>query len=192
VTFADGAEVGPRLCSAEKIANTVERLAARLALDYRRQPLVLLGVLKGALCFTADLARALAGRADGPSEIMVDYIFVQRYGSLGRTGGEARLCLDTALAVSGKNLLIVDDIVDNGRTLAFLQTLLRERRPASLRSCAIFDVPSRREVGVEVDYPGIAIPDVFAIGYGLDYKEEYRNLPYLAELRKGNNGLTEA
>jgi hypoxanthine phosphoribosyltransferase len=192
VTFADGAEVGPRLCSAEKIANTVERLAARLALDYRRQPLVLLGVLKGALCFTADLARALAGRADGPSEIMVDYIFVQRYGSLGSTGGEARLCLDTALAVSGKNLLIVDDIVDNGRTLAFLQTLLRERRPASLRSCAIFDVPSRREVGVEVDYPGIAIPDVFAIGYGLDYKEEYRNLPYLAELRKGNNGLTEA
>lgn len=192
MTIANPVGIGPAICTADEIAKAVERLAARIAVDYRRQPLLLLGVLKGALCFTADLARALAGRADGPSEIMVDYIFVQRYGNLGCTGGEARLGLDTGLSVSGKHVLIADDIVDNGRTLAFLQTLLRERRPASLRSCAIFDVPARREVDVAVNYPGIAIPDVFAIGYGLDYKEEYRNLPYLAELRKGNNGLTQA
>ena len=85
----------------------------------------------------------------------------------------------------GANVVIVDDIVDNGRTLDFLRALLGERRPASLRTCVLFDRHGRREVDVPIDYPGIAVPNVFAIGYGLDYKELYRNLPYLAELREG-------
>jgi hypoxanthine phosphoribosyltransferase len=178
-------EVGRRICSAEEIAGAVERLAAMLAADYRRQPLLLLGVLKGALCLTADLARALAGRADGPSEIMIDYICVERYGSLGSSGGAVRLGMDSTLPVTGANLVVVDDIVDNGRTLAYLRTLLGGRRPASLRTCVLFDRHGRREVDVAIDYAGIAVPNVFVIGYGLDYKELYRNLPYLAELREG-------
>jgi hypoxanthine phosphoribosyltransferase len=177
--------VGRTLVSHAEIAQAVERLAGTIAADYRRQPLVLLGVLKGALCFAADLARALAGKADGPSEIMLDYIFVERYGSLGRSGGAARLGGDSSLPVAGANVLILDDIVDNGRTLEFLQALLEERRPASLRCCALFDRPARRETDVGIAYVGLVIPDVFAIGYGLDYKELYRNLPYLAELQEG-------
>jgi hypoxanthine phosphoribosyltransferase len=184
-------EVGRTICAPDEIAEVIGRLAAKIAADYRRQPLLLLGVLKGALCFTADLARALARRPDGPSEIIVDYIFVERYGTLGSTGGLARLAADCTAPIAGANVLVADDIVDNGRTLEFLHTLLHERRPASLRTCALFDRPARREVDVPIDYLGVAIPNVFTIGYGLDYKELYRNLPYLAELREGKNGLTK-
>jgi hypoxanthine phosphoribosyltransferase len=180
-----GPAIGRTICDQDQIRQTVERLAVSIARDYRRQPLLLLGVLKGGLCFTADLARAIARKADGPNEIMVDYIIVERYGSLGSTGGEPRLSMDCSRSIGGANVLLADDIVDNGRTLDFLRTLLEERGPASLRSCTLFDRPARREVGVRIDYPGISIPNVFAIGYGLDYKELYRNLPYVAELREG-------
>jgi hypoxanthine phosphoribosyltransferase len=186
VSGADGrAEIGRTIYAPDEIAEVIGRLAAKIAADYRRQPLLLLGVLKGALCFTADLARALARRPDGPSEIIVDYIFVERYGTLGSAGGLARLAADCATPVAGANVLVADDIVDNGRTIEFLQTLLGARRPATLRTCALFDRPARREVNVAIDYLGLAIPNVFTIGYGLDYKELYRNLPYLAELREG-------
>ncbi|HET6274525.1 MAG TPA: hypoxanthine phosphoribosyltransferase [Candidatus Cybelea sp.] len=170
--------------TSDEISGAIERLAAEIAADYRRKPLLLLGVLKGALCFTVDLARAIAGKADGPSEMMVDYIVAERYGSGGSTGGEPRVRMDCKLAVASTNVLIVDDIVDNGRTLRFVRALLAQRAPASLRSCVLFDKPARREGAVPVDYRGMEVPDVFVIGYGLDYKEEYRNLPYLAELRE--------
>jgi hypoxanthine phosphoribosyltransferase len=178
-------QAGRTICTKEEIARAIEHLAASIAADYRRQPLLLLGVLKGALCFTADLARSLARQADGPSEIMVEYVFVERYGILGTTGAEPRLSADFNVPIRGANVLIVDDIADNGRTLAFLQAFLKERRAASVRSCVLFDRPARREVDVAIEYAGLAVPDVFAIGYGLDYKELYRNLPYLAELREG-------
>lgn len=176
--------IGRRICGAEAIAAAVERLAAQIAADYRGQPLVLLGVLKGALCLTADLARALARRADGPSEILVDYLFVQRYGASGTSGGAARLEADASLPLGGTNLLIVDGMVDKGLTLEYLRALLEERRPATLRACVMFDKAARREAYVPVEYLGLAVPDAFAIGYGLDYKEWYRNLPYLAALRE--------
>jgi hypoxanthine phosphoribosyltransferase len=179
------AAIGRRIYSVQEVAASVERLAGAIAADFRRQPLVLLGVLKGALCLTADLARALAGQADGPSEILVDHIFVQRYGSAGKTGGAARLEADASLPLEGANLVIVDDIVDKGLTLAFLRALLAERRPATLRSCVLFSKAVRREVDVPIEYLGLQIPDAFVIGYGLDYKECYRNLPYLAELQEG-------
>jgi len=179
------ADAGPQIYAADAIEAAVERLAAQIAGDYRGQPLVLLGVLKGALCLTADLARALARRADGPSEILVDYVFVQRYGASGTSGGSARLEADASLPLEGANLVIVDAIVDKGLTLEYLRTLLAERRPATLRSCVLFDKPAHRAADVPVEYGGLAVPDAFAIGYGLDYKEWYRNLPYLAELREG-------
>ena len=175
---------GAQIYGAEAIAAAVDRLAVQLATDYRGQPLVLLGVLKGALCFTADLARALAAKADGPSDILVDYLFVQRYGAAGTAGGAARLEADASLPLGGANLLIVDGIVDEGLTLEYLRALLKERRPATLRTCVLFDNPARRKAHVPIEYLGLAIPDAFVIGYGLDYKEWYRNLPYLAELRE--------
>ncbi|HYL28091.1 MAG TPA: hypoxanthine phosphoribosyltransferase [Candidatus Nitrosotalea sp.] len=183
--LSDQPGIGRVLASPAQIEQAIERLAAAIAVDYRRQPLLLLGVLKGALCFTADLARALSGKADGPSEIMLDYIFVERYGTLGSSGGAPRLTADASRPVAGANVLILDDIADNGRTLAFLKTLLEGRNPASLRTCALFDRPARREIEVKIDYVGMVLPDVFAIGYGLDYKEVYRNLPYVAELLEG-------
>ena len=177
--------IGRVLHSAVEIQAAVGRLAASIARDYRRQPLLLLGVLKGALCFTADLARAVSQAADGPSEIMVEYVFVERYGKSGSSGRPPSLGADFAVPVAGANVLVLDDIADNGRTLAFVKSFLEERRPATLRTCALVDRPARREVEVTLDYVGFTIPDVFAIGYGLDYKEQYRNLPYLAELREG-------
>ncbi len=177
--------VGPAVYDQAAIARAVDRLAAEIAGDYRGKPLVLLGVLKGALCFTTDLARAIARQVDGPSEILVDYLCVERYGNLGRSGGQVRLAMDVRRPIAGANVLVLDDVADNGHTLAFVRALLGERQLASLRACVLFDKPARREVDVPIDYAGLAVPDVFVIGYGLDYKELYRNLPYLAELREG-------
>jgi hypoxanthine phosphoribosyltransferase len=175
--------IGRRLYTPAQIAGAIERLAAQIARDYTRQPVVLLGVLKGALCLCADLSRALAGEADGPSEIMVDYICIERYGPLG-VGGAPRLLMDHSVPIGGTHVVLVEDIADNGRSLEFLQGHLSDRRPASLRTCVLFDKRGRREVGVPLDYVGLTVPDSFVIGYGLDYKELYRNLPYLAELRE--------
>jgi hypoxanthine phosphoribosyltransferase len=175
--------IGRRLYTPAQIAGAIERLAAQIAVDHARQPLVLLGVLKGALCLCADLSRALAGKVDGPSEMMVDYLCVERYGP-SSVAGAPRLLMDHSVPIDGRSVLLVEDIADNGRSLAFLRGLLEERRPASLRTCVLFDKRGRREVGVPLDYVGLTVPDSFVIGYGLDYKELYRNLPYLAELRE--------
>lgn len=165
----------------DEIAGAVGRLAREIGAAYKGQPLVLLGVLKGALYFTVDLARALAEVAGGPSEIFVDYVCVGSYEGA-ESSGRVRLLLEEATPLEGRHVLIVEDIADNGLTLAYLQTLLSERRPASLRTCVLFDKPSRRRVPVPLDYVGLTVPNTFAVGYGLDYQERYRNLPYLAEL----------
>jgi len=165
----------------DQIEAAVSRLAEQVAATYRGQPLVLLGVLKGALYFTVDLARALAGIAGGPSEIFVDYLSVGSYEGT-ESSGNVRLLLDEATPLEGRHVLIVEDIADNGFTLAYLQSLLSERRPASLRTCTLFDKPSRRRVRVRLDFVGLTVPNTFAVGYGLDYQERYRTLPYLTEL----------
>jgi hypoxanthine phosphoribosyltransferase len=177
----EGPVLGRRLFSPEEIGAAVAKLAAGVARDYGGQPLVLLGVLKGALYFTVDLARALAELAGGPSEIFVDYICVASYEGSSSTG-TVRLLLDEATPLEGRHVLIVEDIADNGLTLAFLQAFLLERRPASLRTCTLFDKPARRQVQVPLDYVGLTVPNTFVVGYGLDYQERYRSLPYLAEL----------
>ena len=177
----EGPAAGRRLYGRGEIHGAVERLAREIARAYRGQPLVVLGVLKGALYLTVDLARALAETADGPSEIFVDYICVFSYEGA-ESRGQVRLLLDEATPLEGRHVLIVEDIADNGLTLAYLQALLSERRPASLRTCVLFDKPSRRRVQVRLDYVGLTLPNTFAVGYGLDYQENYRNLPYLAEL----------
>ncbi len=171
------------LYSREQIAAAIERLAREIAADHRGQPLMLLGVLKGALFVVTDLARAVAAVPDGPSEIIVDYMCVSSYGNATRSSGEVRLLKDTSEPVTGRNVVIVEDIVDNGLTLQYLQALLGERQPARLRSCVLFDKPYHRRVDVPVEYVGLQAPDEFVVGYGLDYQELFRNLPYLAQLK---------
>lgn len=160
------------------IAAAVTRLAAEIVRDLRGEPVTLVGVLKGALFLTADLARALPADTDAA----IDFIAVSSYGNADRSSGEVRLLKDTSERVEGKNVVIVEDIVDNGHTLHYLQGLLAGRRPASLRSCVLLDKPYRRRLAVEIDYIGLTAPDTFIVGYGLDYQEKYRNLPYLARL----------
>jgi hypoxanthine phosphoribosyltransferase len=171
------------LYTSEQIAGAIERLAGEIARDFSGQPLLLLGVLKGALYVVTDLARAIAGRPGGPSEIIVDYICVSSYGNATRSSGEVRLLKDTSETVTGRNVVLVEDIVDNGLTLEYLHALMAERKPASLRSCVLFDKPYHRRVDVPVEYVGLQCPDAFVVGYGLDYQELFRNLPYLAQLQ---------
>jgi hypoxanthine phosphoribosyltransferase len=169
--------------SAQEIAAAIDRLAARIAADFAGQPLLLLGVLKGALYVVSDLARSLANVSGGPSEVLVDYICVSSYGNATRSSGEVRLLKDTSETVTGRNVVIVEDIVDNGLTLEYLHALMAERKPALLRSCVLFDKPYHRRVAVPVDYVGLTCPDEFVVGYGLDYQELFRNLPNLAQLQ---------
>ena len=165
-----------------EIEAAIARLAATIAADYRGQPISLLGVLKGALFVAADLVRAIAAIPDGPSEIIVDYLCVSSYGNSTRSSGEVRMLRDASEPVTGRNVVIVEDIIDNGLTLQYLRSLLGERNPASLRACVLFDKPYNRLVDVPVEYVGLQSPDEFVVGYGLDYQELYRNLPYLGEL----------
>ena len=170
------------LFDAGQIAEAIERLACGIACDYSGKPLLLLGVLKGALYVTVDLARALAAVPDGPSEILMDFISVSSYGNATESSGEIRLLMDVSVPVAGRNVLILDDVADGGLTLHWLQALLQGRGPASLRTGVLFDKPARRTVDVTLDYVGLTLPNVFAVGYGLDYQEKYRTLPYLVEL----------
>ncbi|MDQ2680248.1 MAG: hypoxanthine phosphoribosyltransferase [Candidatus Eremiobacteraeota bacterium] len=165
-----------------EIAAAIDRLAAEIARDFAGKPILLLGVLKGALYVSVDLARALSRIADGPSEIKLDFLTVSSYGNANRSSGEVRMLQDTTENITGKNVIVVEDIVDNGLTLAYLRSLLQGRDPAELRACVLFDKPYNRRVDVDVEYMGLVCPDAFVVGYGLDYQEYYRNLPYLAQL----------
>lgn len=139
--------------------------------------LLLICVLKGAYIFLADLSRALAR----PHQ--VDFMGVSSYGSGTKSSGAVQIIMDLKEDISGRHVLIVEDIIDSGRTLSYMRRNLLARSPASLRICSLLNKPSRREVDVEVDYIGFDIPDEFVVGYGLDYSQLYRNLPYIAVLK---------
>jgi hypoxanthine phosphoribosyltransferase len=171
------------LITAEEIGAAIRRIAAEIARDYAGRSIVLVGVLKGAVFATADLARALAEIPDGPADVQLDFIAVSSYGNAHRSSGEVRLIQDTTHAIEGRHVLIVEDIVDNGHTLHYLRAMLENRKPASLRAAVLLDKPYHRAVDVTVDYVGLTCPDEFVVGYGLDYQERYRTLPYLAKLR---------
>ncbi len=182
-TDSYGPTIERTLFSEAEIAATIARLAAEIANDFKGQPLTVLGVLKGALYVTVDLVRALSRVPGGPSAIEVDFLVVSSYGNSMRSSGEVRLLKDTSENIAGKNVLVVEDIVDNGLTLQYLRSLLSGRGPAALRTCVLFDKPYNRLADVPIDYVGLVAPDEFVVGYGLDYGESYRNLPYLAQLR---------
>jgi len=176
-------EIESVIFSAAEIDAAIRRMAQAIAVDYLGKTVVLLGVLKGALFVTADLARTLDTVSAGAVEIRLDFLAVSSYGNAHRSSGEVRLIQDTSHSIEGKHVLIVEDIIDNGLTLKYLMTLLRGRAPASLRVAVLLDKPYNRQVDVHADYIGLTCPNEFVVGYGLDYQERYRTLPYVAKLR---------
>ena len=167
------------ILSPERIAQRVRELGQEIAETYRDRPLVLLGILKGAFVFLADLMRAI----DLP-EVQVDFIRLKSYGLSDTSAGEVQITKDVELPLKGKDVLVVEDIVDTGYTLAFLRDHLRFHEPASVRFCCFIDKAERRKVSLELDFVGFKIPKGFLVGYGLDYAERYRHLPGVYEVLK--------
>ncbi len=160
----------------EEIRKRVEELGRRISADYGGGGLVVVGVLNGAFIFTADLVRALT------VPVEVDFIRVASYGDNTCSSGEVRLTKDVELSLAGKDVLLVEDIVDTGCTLKHLKELLGKRHANSVRVCALIDKSERREVAVEIDYTGFEIAEGFLVGYGLDFAEKHRNLPAVYHL----------
>jgi hypoxanthine phosphoribosyltransferase len=171
--------IGEILVQQSDLEHRVQALGAEISRDYEGKDLLLVGVLKGAVFFLADLMRHI----DVPCE--VDFMAVASYGSATESSGVVRILKDLDMAIEGRDVLIVEDIVDSGLTLQYLLRSLETRRPASLEVCALLTKPSRRAVDLPARYIGFEIPDKFAIGYGLDHAEQYRNLPYVAALSAG-------
>jgi hypoxanthine phosphoribosyltransferase len=168
--------IGEIIVEADALQHRVAALGAQVTRDYEGKDLLLVGVLKGAVFFLSDLMRHI----DLPCE--VDFMAVASYGSATESSGVVRILKDLDIPIEGRHVLIVEDIVDSGLTLQYLLRSLRTRNPASLEVCALLTKPSRREVDLPARYIGFEIPDRFAIGYGLDHAEKYRNLPFVAAL----------
>ncbi len=164
------------LISPEEIAVRVRELGKQISSDYDGKTVHLVCVLKGAYTFLADLARSIE------TPVTIDFLAVSSYGKGTTTSGEVQLTKDLDLSLEGKDVVLVEDIADTGVTLNYLLTLLRSRRPASLKVAAFLSKPSRRQVAVEVDYVGFEVPDRFVVGYGLDHDQNYRQLPHIAAM----------
>ena len=166
------------LVSKEQLDKQVEELGARISKDYQGQELVIIGVLKGGFIFLADLARKITIPVD------LDFMSVSSYGNSSKSSGVVKIIKDVDTNITGKHVLIVEDIIDTGLTLNHLVELLKTRGPLSVKVCAALDKPSRRKVDLKVDYKGIEIPDEFVIGYGLDYAGKYRNVAEVCVLKR--------
>ena len=153
-----------------------ERIGKQITEDYANEEVFLICTLKGASFFACELAK----RIDLP--LTLDFIAVASYGSGTQSSGEVRMIKDLDQSIEGKNVLVIEDIVDTGRTLSYLLEIMKKRNPKSLKLCSLLDKPDRRVVEVEVDYKGFEVPDLFVVGYGLDYAQKYRNLPYIGVL----------
>jgi hypoxanthine phosphoribosyltransferase len=168
------------LFSAEQIQQRITELGAEIARDYEGKNPLLIGVLKGACIFISDLLRAT------DLQLGIEFIAISSYGSSTRTSGEVRIVKDLDVAIEGRDILVVEDIVDTGLTLTYLLANLESRGAKSVKLVALLDKFERREREVEIHYLGFKIPDAFVVGYGLDFAERYRNLPYIAILKDPN------
>ena len=165
------------LLSEDELREKVRELGGKITADYKNSNLMLVTVLKGAVVFLADLMRQI----DVPAEI--DFMVVSSYGSGVKSSGVVKIVKDLDVPLAGKDILIVEDILDSGLTLSYIKELLESRGPRSIRIATLLDKPSRRKVDLQADYIGFSVPDEFVIGYGLDYDEKYRNLPYIGILK---------
>jgi hypoxanthine phosphoribosyltransferase len=174
VIHADVEEV---LLTGDEVQARVLELGAQVAADYEGRDPVLVSVLKGSIIFLADLVRAT------PIPLSIDLMEVSSYGASTESSGQVRILKDLSSSIAGRDVLVVEDIIDTGLTLNYLLRYLHDKGPASIRICCLLDKPARRLAPIEIDYRGFTIPDRFVIGYGLDYGEHYRNLPYVGVLR---------
>jgi hypoxanthine phosphoribosyltransferase len=170
-------ELGEVLFTAEQIAARIQDLGKAISRDYVGRDLILAGVLRGAAFFLVDLTRALS------IPVTVDFMATSSYGPSTKTSGVVRIVKDLDEEIAGRDLLVVEDIVDTGLTLGYLLRILRERGPASLKVCTLLDRSVRRIVDHPIAYRGFEVPDTFVVGYGLDYRQRYRNLPFIAILK---------
>jgi hypoxanthine phosphoribosyltransferase len=170
-------DVAEVLISAEQIQTQVAKLGAQISVDFAGEEILIIAVLKGALLFLADLIRHI----DLP--LAIDFMAVSSYGAGTESTGVVRILKDLDEPIDGKHVLIVEDIVDSGRTLDYLLRLLEQRSPATIHVCTLLDKQERREIDVPIDYMGFEVPDEFVVGYGLDYAELYRQLPCIGVLK---------
>ena len=164
------------LITEEQLAAKVAEMGAQISKDYQGRKLIILGVLKGSVVFMSDLIRSIT------VPVEMDFMAVSSYGAGVKTSGVVKILKDLDRLIAGYDVLVVEDILDSGMTLSYLTELLRERDPASIRIATLRDKPDRRKVDIKPDYVGFTIPDEFVVGYGLDYAELYRNLPYVGIL----------
>ena len=160
----------------DKVDERIAQLGEQISQDYAVRQVHLIGILKGSIFFICELAKRIT------VPVTMDFMSVSSYGAGTKSSGVVKLIKDLDDPINGKDVLVVEDIIDSGRTLSYLLKNLSSRQPASIRLCTLLDKPERREVDVEVDYQGFRIPDEFVIGYGLDYDQRYRNLPYIGVL----------
>ena len=166
------------LITSDEITNAIARLAGEIRRDYNGKQPLLIGILKGSFVFMADLIRQL----DLPLE--VDFVTLSSYGAAREASGKVRVVPRLRTPIKGRDVLVIEDIVDTGTTISFLLDYLRKRKPASLRLCSLTDKPSRRRVPVSIDYLGFTLPDKFIVGYGLDWNEKFRYLPEICFLEE--------
>lgn len=165
------------LLSEEQLAKRIAEIGAEITADYDGKEILMIGVLRGAVLFMADLARAIK------VPVAIDFMAVSSYGAGTSSSGVVRILKDLDEDVEGKHVLVVEDIIDSGLTLNYLLDNLKSRKPASIKLCTLLNKPERRKVHVNIDYNGFDVPDYFVIGYGLDYAEKYRNLPFIGILK---------
>ena len=166
------------LISQEELSNVVKELGKKISEDYKDKDLLLVSILKGSVIFMADLMREITIPCN------IDFMAVSSYGSGTKSSGVVKIIKDLDSSIEGKDLLIVEDILDSGRTLSYIREILLARNPKSIKICTLFDKPERREVDLYADYIGARVPNEFIVGYGLDYNEYYRNLPYIGVLKE--------
>jgi hypoxanthine phosphoribosyltransferase len=174
-------DTGKVLLSPEDITTVVSRLAERISTDYAGMDPVMVNLLKGGVVFLADLIRQLT------IPLQIDFLSVSSYGDDTSSSGVVRIVQDLSTNIEGRHVLVVEDIIDSGHTLAYIFNMLRLRSPKSLEVCSLLRKPEALKRGIPMKYVGRDIPDVFVVGYGLDYQEKYRNLPYIAMLLQENN-----
>lgn len=165
------------LFTKEEIEEKVSGLAEQITKDYDNKDLVLIGALKGCAPFMCDLMRKI------PMKLEIDFVVASSYGTGTQSSGEVKIAKDITTNIEGRHVLIIEDIIDTGVTLKFLKEKFSKQNPASIKICTLFDKPEGRKAEISADYVGYKLPNKFVVGYGLDYAEKYRNLPYLAVLK---------
>ncbi len=174
--MAEKETVGKILITEKEIVKRAKELGRQITRDYQGEELVILGTLKGAIMWMADLMKNI------DLDTRIDFVSASSYGSSTTSSGVVKITKDISMDIYNKNILIVEDIVDTGTTLKYLKAYLADRNPKSIRICTMLDKPSRRKVDLQADYIGFQVEDLFIVGYGLDYDQKYRNLPYISYL----------